>query len=358
MSIRRSLAVGLALCGLLGAAACEDKKAATKPAEGADSGAPKPNSRADKNIVDALRAVGSARASEGPPENGVYAPGAADALMKIGDPPKVVVGSKGAAPGVQLQSPVPGKGKKLEGKVEVGIMLGQGRALPTVEFALSLDSPGKPADPAAPPAPVELTAKVTGAKPAQEQLGQLPAEIAGALTKARGSKIKLEVLPNGFGRIAGVEPSKEFDPQLAILVRSGADTLAFAFLPYPTEPIGVGGYWMITSREPYEGLDTMVYRMFKVLDIKPDRVELEVNVKRYVAGGQLDLAGLPPNQLAEFSGNVSGRMEVMPSDTSQIHADLTDILAANLTPTDPAAAKGGQRLGLQLRMKTRLALGR
>src|SRR5262249_50601312 len=117
-SIRHSVVVGLAALGLLAAAGCEDKKA-PKPAEGADSGAPRAGSRADKNIVDALRAEGSAQAQQGPPETGLFAPGAADAQMKIGDPPKVVVGAKGATPGVQLVSQPAGKGKKLEGKIEV-----------------------------------------------------------------------------------------------------------------------------------------------------------------------------------------------------------------------------------------------
>src|SRR4051794_31336345 len=162
MSIRSSCVA--ALCALsLATFACEDKKT-QKTAEGSDAGPPRPASHGDKTIVDALKAAGSAAAQQGPPETGVFAPGAADKELKLGDPPKVVLGAKGSEPLVQLVALGTKPAKKLEGKIEVAIQTGPRSAMPTIELGLAADAPEKAADPAAPSAPVELVLKATAAK--------------------------------------------------------------------------------------------------------------------------------------------------------------------------------------------------
>lgn len=355
MSIRGSLIAGLLALTLAG---CEDKKA-TRP-EGADSGAPRPASHGDKNILDAVEAAGSAAAQQGPPENGVFAPGAADKELRLGDPPKVVVGSKGTAPLVQFVTLGVKPAKKLEGKVEVAIQTGPRSAMPTIELGLTTEPPEKPADPAALPGPVEVVVKASAAKLAADQPGQLPPGADKMIGKARGSRMRFEMLPNGAAHVKSVEPSKDLDDSLALVVRAASDAVAFAFQPYPTEPVGAGGFWLVTSREPYGGLDAVVYRMFKVVEVKPESVILDVNVKRFVNRGQLALPGLPPHHVEEFSDNTSGRIEVLPSDTSQVHAQLTDMMGAGLSPEGAAAQAQaqGQRMQMQIQIKTRLTLGR
>ena len=348
--------MGLAALALFG---CEDKKT-QRQTEGADSGAPHAGSHGDKNIIDAVQAVGSAAAQQGPPESGVFAPGAADKELKLGDPPKVVVGAKGTAPFAQFVAVGTKPSKKLEGKVEVGIQTGPRSAMPTIELALATEPPEKPADPAAPPGPVELSVKTISAKLAAEQPGQLPPGADKPILKMRGSRIKLEVSPNGAGRVKNVEPSKDLDESFVLVLRAASDALAFAFQPYPSEPVGAGGFWMVTSREPYAGLDAVVYRMFKVVEVKPDSVMLDVNVKRFVNKGQLTLPGLPPHQVEEISNNTTGKLEVLPTDTTQVHAQLTDMMGAALSPQGaPAQAQAqGQRMQMQIQVRTRLALGR
>ncbi len=230
--------------------------------------------------------------------------------------------------------------------------------MPTAELSLSLETAERGVEPAAPPAPLEVIAKVTSAKLAAEQPGQLPPGADRQIAKAKGSRIKLEVAPSGAGRIVGIEPAKDLDASLSLLVRAAADTLVLSFLPYPTEPVGAGAFWMVTSRETYAGLDVVVYRMVKVQEIKPDRVVLDVSTKRFVAAGQVSFPGVPPHQVQEFSGNANGRMEVIPSDTSSVHAELTDVLLANLTPQAAAASAQAQKMGLQIQVRTRLAVGR
>src|SRR5260221_11188292 len=115
MRIRRSYVVGVLAVGLIAAPGCEEKKAPPKPAsEGADGGALRP-SKVDKSIVEALAAAGSAAA--GPPESGVFAPGAADREIKPGDPAKLSLGGKGSGATRRPLAGPPRPGRKPGGKV-------------------------------------------------------------------------------------------------------------------------------------------------------------------------------------------------------------------------------------------------
>jgi len=346
-----------ALCVLsLVTFACEDKK--SKPAEGQDAGPPRPASHGDKTIVDAVRAEGSAAAKQGPPENGVYAPGAADKELKVGDPPKFVMGLQGSTPQVQLNPPPAKPAKRLEGKVEVAIQTGPRSAMPTIELGLSVEPPPEKTEPAT-PGPLELFVKATSAKLAADQPGQLPPGADKQIGKLRGSRFKLEVT-NNSGHVTALEPAKDVDESLQLVLRSASDAFALTMQPVPTVPVGKDGFWMIESRETYAGMDAIVWRMYKVKEAKPDGVMLEVNVKRLVSAGQLGMPGIPPHHVEEFNNTVIGQIEVLPSDTSSIHADLTETIIAALAPEGAAAMAQaqGQRMAMQMQIKTRVAAGR
>lgn len=354
MFSRSSCVAGLCILSLV-TFACEDKKT-QKPAEGQDAGLARPVAHGDKTIADAVRAEGSAAAKQGPPESGVFAPGAADKELKIGDPPKFVMGLQGSTPQVQLNPPPAKPAKRLEGKVEVAIQTGPRSAMPTIELGLTTEPPEK-TEPAA-SGPLELFVKATSAKLAADQPGQLPPGADKQIGKLRGSRFKLEVT-NDSARVAALEPAKDVDESLQLVLRAASDAFAFTLQPVPTVPVGKDGFWMVESRETYAGMDAIVYRMYKVKEAKPDGVMLEVNVKRMVSPGQLGFPGIPPHHVDEFNDNVTGQIEVLPSDTSSIHADLTDTIMASLAPEGAAAAQAqGQHMGVQMQIKTRVATGR
>ncbi len=336
---------------------CEDKKT-PKPGEGPDAGPPRPVSHGDKAIVDAVKAEGSAAAKQGPPESGVYPPGAADKELKVGDPPKFIMGLQGSTPQVQLNPPPAKPAKRLEGKVEVAIQTGPRSAMPTIELGFSVEPPEAKAEPAA-PGPLELLVKATTAKLAEQQPGQLPPGADKQIGKLRGSRFKLQVT-NNSSHVAAIEPAKDVDESLQLVLRSAADAFAFTMQPVPTVPVGKDGFWMVESRETYAGMDAIVWRMYKVKEAKPDAVLLEVNVKRLVSAGQLGMPGIPPHHVDEFNDTVTGQIEVLPSDTSNIHADLTDTIVAGLAPEGAAAMAQaqGQRMAVQMQIKTRVASGR
>jgi hypothetical protein len=250
-------------------------------------------------------------------------------------------------------------GKALMARTEVSVRLGPQQGLPTMDLSFTVDpeKPAAPQDDAAkdqPPGPRALTAKVSAAKLAKEQPGALPPEVAELAGKMKGSKLKLEVSPTGAARLVAIESAKGSEESFALVLQAAGDALVMAYLPYPAEPVGAGAYWLVTTREPYAGLDVVAYRMVKVEKVEGDKATLNVNTKRYVAGGQLAILGLPQHQLVEFAGNSSGQLLVAASDPANLQGLMQDQLGANIHV--PGQPQGRDKLGLQLQMKTQVTV--
>ncbi len=367
MAYRRSSFIGVALA-LLVSTACDKKEGTAATAETAkpsDGGVPH-SSAEDKSIAEAVAQVaqgsgGPGTPAGGPPENGVFAPGVADREMRPGDLPKIAVGSKGSGPTVHLVGGIPKAGKKFGARMQIALQMGPRAAMPTIELMFALDSPAASTDPAAPAGPSKVVARVVGAKPAaaSEQPGELPPGTDKQIGKIKGSKVELDVGPNGGARVTAVTASPDMDEALGVLLRSASESLVLLFLPYPTDPVGADAYWMVTSRETFAGLDVLSYRMVKVASIEGDHASLGITTKRYVAGGQLGFQGIPPHHIEEFNGSATDQLIVTASDPTMLHADLDDQLLGNLTPDGQSAPPGqpGGHMQVHLEFRSKVATG-
>jgi hypothetical protein len=365
VTARHSPWVGSFLIAALALApGCEDKQVQKKSEiEKADGAAPRA-AGVDKNIAEAVAAVAGGKAGpgagSGPPESGVFAAGAAEHEIRPGEPPKLALGGKGSGATVQFLTAAPKSGKKLEGQIEVAVQTGPRSAMPTVDLLLSFE-PAAPKAVAegAPPGPVELVGRVMAARLAKDQPGELPPGLDQQIARARGSRIRFELAPSGTGRVVGVEVSKDFDESLGQIVRSASDGLSLAFLPYPTEPVGVGAFWMVTSRESFAGLDVVSYRMMKLDRIDGPRATISVSTKRYVAGGQVGFAGIPPHKVVEFSGTTTGQVVVPVGNPAALQGELADAIVANIVaqqaPQAPPAPQARLSIHLEIRMRFALA---
>lgn len=342
------------------AAACEEKPA-PKPESSAekDGGARDLPPGVDRNLAEAVRAVAGGQGSSpsGPPPTGVFAKGAADKEFRPDEPPKLTLGARGTAPTVRFAATPMKPGKRRETTVEVAVQTGANSALPTVDVTFTLEASVGDAPLAAPSAAppgsplLEVVATISRAKLAPDQPGRLPPELEAEIAKIRGSKARFLVSPNGAGRAAGFQGAAGADDGVVQIARSASEILAVQMLPFPEEPVGVGAYWMVGSRETALGLDVLSYRMIKVEKIEGDRATLSVNTRRYVAGGQIGLAGLPPHEILEFSGNTTGQILVPAQDPFALRGQFADVLMANLQPKG-GGGPPGQRLGLQLQVRS------
>jgi hypothetical protein len=293
----RRTRLGLVLLALLlsaSATACEDDKPSSTDSTQAEAGAPKP--AVDPDLAAAMAAA-SARAPSGapvsvpggPPERGVFAPGAADKELARGAQPKLTVGAEGETPGFLL-SHVPSVGSKATGTVMLSIQNDPRQPALPIEFDVTLETQRPPAVGAAEGAPaapraVEVVARVRDARITSTRA---PEELVQELRKLKGSKIMYRVLPNGFSADVRQELAKPVAQEFADILRSLGEALTAVTLPVPAKPVGQGAFWMATTREAFWGVDTVTYRMIKLERAVGEELTFGVNTKRYMTDNVFD----------------------------------------------------------------------
>jgi hypothetical protein len=292
-----------------------------------------------------------------PRESGVYAPGAADEVLALGRPPRLDIGDWGADPKVLLVGTGGRLARSLKGSVRVAIQTGPKQAMPTVDMLVVMTAGKTSPEPTLAATPPRAVATVTGAKSAREQPGILPPGTEQQLHAIRGSRIELEVSPSGGAQVARIQTPPASDSGIPLMVMAAGNTLALAFMAYPADPVGVGAFWTVTSRETYLGLDVIVQGRVEVIGVEPNKVVLDLAVDRFVAGGRLQLPGVPRLDVVQFESHSSGMADVVPSDTPRITGWLEDKMNAVVRGGDTVPT-GGASLAIRIQMKSDLALAR
>jgi hypothetical protein len=302
----------------------------------------------DPELAEAVAAA-SARAptpnldaDQGPPPRGIFTPVRADKEARKGSRARVDLGSDGADPKVSFLPAQLEAASKVKGTIQVQVQQGQQGGLP-IQFALSVEAQ-KPKEGEAPEGSVKMVAKITDAKVPVAGAGQ---EVTGLIGKLKGARVTYVVAQNGEGSGYGVEVPAGAPPDLSIWLETLRDAIALVTIPVPAKPLGVGAYWMVTSREGVLGLDLVSYRMVKIEAMDKGVATLSVNAKRYAASPALDLKGLPdsvPKEMAEFQSATESRLEVKPGSGFPLGGELSSALAIGL---GPAPAPGPNQRGQQ-----------
>jgi hypothetical protein len=341
--------------------ACEDKPKETKPLD-ADAGATQ--SAVDPNLAKAVAAAGKkaaadpgAGSADGPPQNGVFAPGKADEQLARGAPPKIALGEAGAEPRAVLTSTV-APGFKQSGKMEVTLRLGRAQ-LPGLSVALGIEAQ-KPKEPAAggtEPAPAAdgtaLTAKIVDLK-VPDGLGPQGKELSAQLSKMKGSKIGFRLATGGVGVDFSYELAKGAAADLDMVLRAVGDALESTAVGFPKEAVGPGGYWLVTTRGTISGGEVLTYRMVKLEKVEGDRLTFNVSTKRYSTSQKLELPGLPPGaELEQFQYAADSKLDWTRGAPLASSGTSKQSFSVGFLP----AGGGDQRLGLQSTADVTLELG-
>jgi hypothetical protein len=293
----RSIAHLLVVAQLLSLAACDDKSKETssdgKSEQDAGINPALRDTAIEKAVASAQAtgATGSAQVVDGPPQNGIFAPGLADKAHPAAAPAKLDVLDKGSAPLVALAAKPLGD-KALEFTLSVSRRTGP-QALPNVEYSVSL----KKAKGAATAAGTPVVLEVTAVKLAAAQPGQLPnaEEIAKELAKGKGSTVTATLLPNGGIANPKLELSKGSDQGLLGVLTALSETLELVFAPMPNEPVGKGAYWMVTDRTMVQGMQMVRYRVLRVTELTGDEAAVTMDLRQYAADASQKPPGIPPN---------------------------------------------------------------
>ncbi|HET7543877.1 MAG TPA: hypothetical protein VFK05_28595, partial [Polyangiaceae bacterium] len=341
--MRSSLALSAVALASTLAFAC-DKKENKRDSEGesaaSDAGANKENKvAADEpdlaramGSVAAARANASANAAGGPPPTGIFGPGEADKAAAKGAPASLTLGSEGSEPRVVL-GPAPKPGLKRSGTVELATQSDPQQGAIPIQFAVTLEAL-KPKAEGEPAGQTTVAVKVTGAK--INAVG-VPADAATAVSKLKGSRVEYQVGPDGSAVNPRSEVAKGVDPTFRDATQALTDLLLNVALPFPNKPVGVGGFWMVTSRDTIIGLDVVTYRLVKVEKIEGTQVSLSVSTKRYAASPAFEVEGLPPDAprtMGEFRSMGEGRINVTVGEAVPNEGELQSLIGASLGPID------------------------
>jgi hypothetical protein len=297
------------------------------------------------------------RAPGEPPAGGIFEAGEADKEITRGAPPKLTLGGTGSEPRVALGAARPKPGWKTQGMIEISVQGDpQQQAIP-IDLAVSVEAlkpKAAPAD-AGVAEPVTMSVKVQGAK-----LGitGVPQDLEARFAKLKGTKVEYQLAPDGAGSGFKAEvPGGAGNPDLADKVRQLVDTLAFVTLPFPSEPVGAGAYWMVTSREGVFGLDLVTYRLVKVESVTGDLVSLSVGTKRYATSNHFEMEGLPPDaphELGEFECRSDGKLLFKADSAFPASGDVQAALGASLIIPGPQQ----QRANLTIQSRVTLDFGK
>lgn len=335
------------------AAGCDKKEKQRDSEENSksDAGSSKASGVAadEPDLAKAMGSVAAARnnpaanTAGGPPPTGIFGPGEADKAAAKGAPAQLTLGSDGAEPRVQL-GPPPKAGTKRTGTIDLATQSDPQQGAIPIQFAVTFEAlkPKAEDDAAKPKAEgnagaAPLTQIVVKVASARINAPGVPADLASAVSKLKGSRVEYQVAADGTAANLRTEIPKGVDPGFRDPVQALSDLLVAVALPFPNKPVGVGGYWMVTSRDSFMGLDVVTYRLVKVEKIEGTLAQLSVNTKRYAASPAFDIEGLPPDApkvMGEFRSAGEGKIAVAVGEGLPKEGELQSMVAAALGPAD------------------------
>lgn len=347
---RTLLVHALALATLV--AGCDEKKesqATLRSEAGTDKYV-----AADPKLTKALQSAASPSPTDnGPPPDGVFAPGIADQRHPRTMPTKVDLASAGDAPRISLRAgDTPADIARARGYgpaiLEFGMLMGRS-AMPTIDLDLVLGAPKKGEDTSD-----LLVAEVHKAAPAKEQLGELPAGYDKDIALMSGTELRLQMAPDGRADNPRVQLGKATHAEFDRIAQNAADALLLFTVPAPPEPVGVGAQWIAETRMQWVGVDVLAYRAYHVKRIDGDRLDLSVVVQAYATSPETDLQGVPKGATLErFQAQAQGECELVRGEGFPRKATLESGIAlffqaATETPTPSPPGPSGEQNGLMV----------
>jgi|CZKU01.1.fsa_nt_gi hypothetical protein len=342
-------AIALALgcsSAALASAGCDDKKTSDARPSSLDASAGMDKyATADPKLAKALQAAASATPGNenGPPPDGIFAPGVADKRHPKGAPTTVEMLSDGSEPRMALNegaADVVRASSYGPAALELGMQMGPRAAVPTVDMSLSIGAAKKDDG-----GTDWLVAELKKATTSKEQFGDLPPGTDMAIATLEGTLLRVKLGPDGAESDLQVSLGKQAIAELGRLAQNAAEALVFATVPLPPKPVGVGAQWIAESRLPLSGLDVIAYRAFRVKTVEGNRVHLSLDVKAYATTSDTAMPEVPKGAtLQQVDAQAQGEIELVRGEVlarkSQVQQRVVMVFSA--PPGSQPPAQPGQ----------------
>lgn len=141
-----------------------------------------------------------------------------------------------------------------------------------------------------------------------------------------------------------------------MVLRAVSEALEASTLGYPSEPVGAGGFWLITTRGTVSGTEVISYQLVKLTAVNGNELTLSVNTKRYATSTKLDLPGVPPGaELDQFQSTSDATLTAQKGSPFATSGTSKQTFLAALMP---AGGQQDQRLAVQSAADVTLAFGK
>lgn len=348
----RELASAGLMAGLWLSMACQsDPPASSEPAKTKTEPAEEEKPPRNSKIAEAMAQASSTRPSPAsaalaPPASGIMALAEVERQAPRGKPATLTLGSTGAKPRLNLSPASWGPKARPTGKFTVAGRAAGG-VLPNIDISVvamrrelaALGVPSAPVDrlkgsvAAVAPTAITTVIELLSAVPSAQQPGRLPPGADKSIAALDGSVVKFTANAQGAVTAVDVSPKKD-SPEVRPLLDEVAASLAAISLPYPHVPVGVGAYWMVTSRESMGGVESVAYRMLRITKVIGNVAEVNIKTRRYLASPKLEIEGLPSHTVRQFESEGSGSFTVAVGAAFPSKVELKESMLAMIAPDD------------------------
>ena len=293
------------------------------------------------------------------PPSGVLAPGAADALVARGAPPKVTLIGAGASPTMPLAYSI-AKGAKVPMVVDVGMRMGMksgmrdipSTPLPRMKLSLLVAAVDVP-----PSADARIEAMVTDLSlaAADDAQQKMAAKLVPELSAARGALLSFGV--SSSGRVRDVRRTPIATSTMEQLV-SGIEPHALAMIvPLPVEPVDLGASWRAVSRVSDGGAEVLQDAVYTLVSRSGTEAVIDVRVGQVAASDAVGPAGLVGGatnaKVASFVGSGSGSQRIDMRSAVPLEGKL-DLTTAMTVEVAPGAGMSPDRVRMESGLEVRL----
>jgi hypothetical protein len=300
----------------------------------------------DSKIANAVKAAAQVAPPSGGaagdlPANGVATVAQADTKMARCAASRMTMGSTGNEPRLRLGAPLKA-GVPLKGVLELAVRTGPRSALPSV--SLELEGASKPG-PSEGQFKLELNVRKAGL--ANDQPGRIPEELAVGVPSLKGSSLSWVALAAGGRNPLALQLAPTVKEEFGVVLVAATELMETIALALPSEPVGMGAYWMSESRETFYQADVLAYRLIKVECIEGQKAKLSVATKRYLVGNSLSQLGLPPHEVQQFEASGEAQFVVTPGshlpEQCQLNETMNALVSLEKNPAQQAPLQVGMR---------------
>ena len=277
---------------------------------------------ADRPFVDERKPAGQPEVALPKPASGVLAPGAADAVLKVGQPPIVRVLDAGAEPRSDLSYTLTkGTSQKMAMAMDMAVgVKTKGQTMPPTSMprmTMIFDTTAADKSPAG---EFKIDARLTSTSvdPSGAQQDQMAKALRPQIEALKGLGMVYWVNPKGHVHDVKLDMPPSVPAAAQQLMNGMSQSFESMVTPLPADPVGVGARWQVVSRINTGGADILQSAIYTLKSRSGASAKLDVVLLQLAASDTIHTAQMPAGMSAKVRTFTSGGNGTTNVDTKSV----------------------------------------